>query len=671
VITARPARTAIAVALAFLMAILGVAVAASAQAADDPRLGDAQAQTQAALDALNAAPADLSSAHDQLTAALATVDDMIANPPVTATPATLAPTADTFVNGNAPTTSYGTDTTMKVDDGYPKIAYVKFPAPSGTVNDATLRLYGDGAQDDLPFEVYEVSSTWPTPMTYNNRPTLGTLVGSGTVVANGYTEVAVSGVSDGVVPAFAIVRSGTGTDSIFATKESANGPQLVVNGGGQPGPLNTAPTVSAGADGSVTLPATYSLDGTVSDDGNPPGGTVTTAWTTVSGPGTVTFADATAVDTTATFSTAGTYVLRLTADDTELATSDDITVTVSPEVVSPPPTGDGILLSASEIAALPTTGSGWQAIVDRVNSPYGGCYCLGQRDKSDLDVLAHALYGAREGDTTAKNFVRDKISHVMTAGRTDSDVLATLRNFSSYIVSADLIDLKSYAPTVDAKFRTWISAELKHQYSGGGGGGSILSIADYKANNFGTHANADRLIAGLYLGDDAMYTAARDVWYGWATGDSSYIPSPRNWTGTNWQCDYLGSARYGINPQGCTRDGHSFDGIIPEDMTRQGEYSSTSWPPPGGAGDNYIHGAMDGATLSFWVISHHGAESAWAWGNNAALRQMQWKYNNGQAPYSGFKWQIPVIEKAYGVSFAGNDPTATSTNFGFADWWAQ
>jgi PKD repeat protein len=96
------------------------------------------------------------------------------------------------------------------------------------------------------------------------------------------------------------------------------------------GPTNQAPVVSAGVDQAVTLPASASLDGTVSDDGLPnPPGTVTTAWSVVSGPGTVSFGNAGSVDTTASFSAAGTYVLRLTASDSQLSASDDVTVTVS------------------------------------------------------------------------------------------------------------------------------------------------------------------------------------------------------------------------------------------------------------------------------------------------------------------------------------------------------
>ena len=53
-------------------------------------------------------------------------------------------------------------------------------------------------------------------------------------------------------------------------------------------------------------------------------------WSKVSGPGTVTFGNANAVDTTATFSAAGTYVLRLSATDSALSAADEVTVTVSP-----------------------------------------------------------------------------------------------------------------------------------------------------------------------------------------------------------------------------------------------------------------------------------------------------------------------------------------------------
>jgi hypothetical protein len=97
------------------------------------------------------------------------------------------------------------------------------------------------------------------------------------------------------------------------------------------GQTNAAPTVSAGADQTVTLPDKASLSGVVSDDGlpNPPGAT-TVSWSKVSGPGTVTFDSPTSTSTLATFGVDGTYVLRLTANDSALTASGDVTVVVKP-----------------------------------------------------------------------------------------------------------------------------------------------------------------------------------------------------------------------------------------------------------------------------------------------------------------------------------------------------
>jgi Tol biopolymer transport system component len=92
---------------------------------------------------------------------------------------------------------------------------------------------------------------------------------------------------------------------------------------------NQPPTVNAGADQTITLPSSVTLDGTVTDDELPnPPAQVTTLWSKVTGPGEVTFANANAVDTTATFSAAGAYILRLTSSDSELNAFDDVTVMV-------------------------------------------------------------------------------------------------------------------------------------------------------------------------------------------------------------------------------------------------------------------------------------------------------------------------------------------------------
>lgn len=95
--------------------------------------------------------------------------------------------------------------------------------------------------------------------------------------------------------------------------------------------LNQPPLVNAGPDQTIALPNQATLDGTVSDDGFPLPPSVTTTWSQVDGPGTVTFGNSSAVDTTAAFSVDGVYTLRLTVSDGELSNSDDLIVTVTPQ----------------------------------------------------------------------------------------------------------------------------------------------------------------------------------------------------------------------------------------------------------------------------------------------------------------------------------------------------
>lgn len=87
---------------------------------------------------------------------------------------------------------------------------------------------------------------------------------------------------------------------------------------------NNAPVVSAGPDQVITFPNQLTLNGTATDTDGP--ATLSVAWSKVSGPGVVSFANANLVSTTATFSEIGAYVLRLTATDSAISVSDDISV---------------------------------------------------------------------------------------------------------------------------------------------------------------------------------------------------------------------------------------------------------------------------------------------------------------------------------------------------------
>ena len=104
----------------------------------------------------------------------------------------------------------------------------------------------------------------------------------------------------------------SGDDSLSVTVSAANQP----------------PQVNAGPDQSAVSGTTIDLDATVSDDGLP-SNTLTYSWSKVSGPGNVSFGNASMVDTTASFSGVGSYVLQLVASDGELSDNDSLSVTIS------------------------------------------------------------------------------------------------------------------------------------------------------------------------------------------------------------------------------------------------------------------------------------------------------------------------------------------------------
>lgn len=107
-------------------------------------------------------------------------------------------------------------------------------------------------------------------------------------------------------------------------------------------PRYSSLTVNAGSDQNIILPAIAILTGSYTVV--PAGTNVHFTWSKSSGIGTVTFANAAALSTTATFSGPGNYVLTLKASAGKLSAKSSLTVAVNsntngqPPPVPPPPT---------------------------------------------------------------------------------------------------------------------------------------------------------------------------------------------------------------------------------------------------------------------------------------------------------------------------------------------
>jgi uncharacterized protein YkwD len=145
-----------------------------------------------------------------------------------------------------------------------------------------------------------------------NHTTTGTAGGYAVPVSGSFSVTALGSGIDSIVGGLSVTTENVKVD--FTPLGIPNGP----------------PMVDAGADQAVELPNSAVLAGAASDDGNPdPPGALTTAWSVTSGPGNVTFLDSSSVETTASFSASGTYVLRLTASDGALSSYAELTVTVT------------------------------------------------------------------------------------------------------------------------------------------------------------------------------------------------------------------------------------------------------------------------------------------------------------------------------------------------------
>lgn len=126
---------------------------------------------------------------------------------------------------------------------------------------------------------------------------------------------------------------------------------------------NQAPVVNAGPNQTIKLPTnTATLNGTVTDDGLP-NNTLTVSWSQVSGPAGVSFSSANTAVTQATFPGVGTYVLQLSASDSQLSTSATTTVTVIPAgtytlTLSPPVAGPDVVGTSQALTAVLTNTTG-------------------------------------------------------------------------------------------------------------------------------------------------------------------------------------------------------------------------------------------------------------------------------------------------------------------------
>ena len=218
-----------------------------------------------------------------------------------------------------------------------------------------------------------------------------------------------------------------------------------------PLPANQPPLANAGADQMIAPNATAFLPGQVTDDGLPLSGSLTAAWSKLSGPGTVTFGNANQAATTATFSAAGVYVLRLTANDSALLATDDVTITVNATLA--------VNAGADQVITLPNTA----LLLGQVTGGAGAVTINWTKQSGPGSVLFSNASAAVSNALFALNGV-----YVLRLSATDS--LTTVTDDIQITINADPTptppDPMTVAPPVDMTIATTVCTATEFLYTG-------------------------------------------------------------------------------------------------------------------------------------------------------------------------------------------------------------
>jgi hypothetical protein len=311
---------------------------------------------------------------------------------------------------------------------------------------------------------------------------------------------------------------------------------------------------------------------------------------------------------------------------------------------------NGIWISAAELAQLPMSGPAWNNLKTEADKPTGTPNLSNQDDPTNVRVLAKALVYARTGISSYRD---DVIQACMDAIGTEEGgrTLALGRELIAYVIAADLVGLP---PDNDALFRLWLK-DVRHKDLQGR---TLISTHEDRPNNWGTHCGASRVALAVYLNDTTEVAHSAEVFKGYLGDRASYAAFA--YGDLDWQADP--GQPVGINPLGAVKQGHSIDGVLPDDQRRAGGFS---WPPPK---ENYVYEGLQGA-LAQAVILYRQGYDVWNWEDQALLRAFKWLHNEANFPAEGDDtWEPHLVNYFYGTDFPAPIPSRPGKNVASTDW---
>ena len=336
----------------------------------------------------------------------------------------------------------------------------------------------------------------------------------------------------------------------------------------------------------------------------------------------------------------------------------------------------GVWINKSEIAALPMSGSAWTALLSRANTTCTTPDLSNQDDMANVCVLAKALVFARTGATSYRTGVISALTYIASYGTYSGRALALGRELAAYVIAADVIDLKTYDPTLDGRFCTKIK-QLVTTYTSGGPS-NLIECHELRPNNWGTLCGGSRAAVAAYLNDQVEIDRIAKVFKGWVGDRASYVGFKFQTTATQdartWSPTPI--AMVPVNPASATVlwNGKAYNvaGAVIDDISRG--CATFQWPP---CHTGYAWEGLAGAVVQAEIL-HRRGYPAYEWQTQALRRAYEdplWLHNTtggywfDEGTISGDdNWQPWLANKRYGIHLPTRTPTKPGKQMGFSDW---
>ena len=328
----------------------------------------------------------------------------------------------------------------------------------------------------------------------------------------------------------------------------------------------------------------------------------------------------------------------------------------SPPIPTPRP-GEGLWISPSELAALPTRGSAWSSVLAVAEADLGTANVADQDSGHDGKTLACALAAAR----TERTDLRRKATDALTSAiGTESGArwLAIGRNLGAYAIAADVLGIRS-GPVYD-----WLGGFLTRTLRANNTDEQIPVPNWPSGSNSSAQVGFVTAALCVYTKDFARLATFWDGYRRYCGDRTSPVAETSN--SEAWQ--FIPSDPVGIQDKGAVKQGCRLDGAIGNDMSRGGDdVCSPDWTP-------YPWVGLEGAVPAALVFGRVGYP-AWEIAEEAISRALHYLWFLRQTSgnpdwFDGLRSNecVYLVNRTYGTTFPCSLPVAGGRTFGFSDW---